>query len=472
MNPRALADSLLRESLAAFIERVFYTLNPGQTFYSGYHIRALAYKLEQVERGKIRRLAIAMPPRHLKSICTSVAFPAWELGRDPSRRIIAASYGIDLAHGFSLQTRQVMEQDWYRRIFPGTIIDPRRNNIDEFRTTRHGGRIATSVGGVLTGKGGNTLIIDDPMKAADAFSESARQAKREWFQTTVLSRLDDPKHDAIVMLSQRLHVDDLIGLTIEQGGWDYIEIPAIAIEHQTIPIAENADWIRQPGDILQPERVGKAELDQLRRDMGSAAFDAQYQQRPVPAEGNLIKLEWLKRYDENDLPSLPHYEAIVQCWDTAMVPGEGNDYNVCTTWGILGERFYLLDIFREQLNYPDLRRSVIRLRRERRAMMVLVEWAGSGVSLSQDLDGYGGDRIYHCNPKDNKVTRVAHQSAKIEAGHVYLPRKASWLSAFETEIAAFPNGKHDDQVDSMTMFLRNLDQRPNPIRHLSYYAGK
>ena len=138
-----------------------------------------------------------------------------------------------------------------------------------------------------------------------------------------------------------------------------------------------------------------------------------------------------------------------------MVPGEGNDYNVCTTWGILGERFYLLDIFREQLNYPDLRRNVIRLRRELRATMVLVEWAGSGVSLFQDLDGYGGDRINYCEPKDNKVTRVAHQSAKFEAGHVYLPRKASWLSAFETEIAAFPNGRHDDQVDSMTMFLRN-----------------
>ncbi|MCZ6772725.1 MAG: terminase, partial [Proteobacteria bacterium] len=204
MNPRALADSLQRASLTAFIERVFYTLNPGQTYYPGYHIRALAHHLELVERGKIRRLVIAMPPRHLKSICASVAFPAWALGRDPSQRIIAASYGIDLAHDFSLKTRQIMAQDWYRRIFPGTIFDPKRNNVDEIRTNRHGYRFATSVGGSLTGKGGNILIVDDPLKATDAHSETARASARDWFRTTLSSRLDNPKRDAIVLVAQRL----------------------------------------------------------------------------------------------------------------------------------------------------------------------------------------------------------------------------------------------------------------------------
>ncbi len=176
-NPRSVLEALLRTSLVAFIERAFYTLNPTQEFLRDYHIEAIAHHLEMVERGEIRRLAIALPPRHLKSICASVAFPAFILGRDPTKRIIVASYAADLAQNFSFQTRKVMAQPWYRRIFPGTVFDPKRTTLEEIRTTRHGYRIATSVGGALTGKGGNILIIDDPMKAADAYSESARQGR-------------------------------------------------------------------------------------------------------------------------------------------------------------------------------------------------------------------------------------------------------------------------------------------------------
>jgi hypothetical protein len=142
-NPRSVLEALLRTSLVAFIERAFYTLNPTQKFLSDYHILALAHHLEMVERGEIRRLAIALPPRHLKSICASVAFPAFILGPDPTKRIIAASYSADLAQTFSFQTRKVMEQSWYRRIFPGTVFDPKRTTLEEIRTTRHGCRIAT-----------------------------------------------------------------------------------------------------------------------------------------------------------------------------------------------------------------------------------------------------------------------------------------------------------------------------------------
>ena len=346
------------------------------------------------------------------------------------------------------------------------MFDPKRTTLEEIRTTRHGYRIATSVGGALTGKGGNILIIDDPMKAADAYSESARQAVREWFQTTLLSRLDNPKTDAIIIVSQRLHVDDLIGLAKEQGGWTVLELPAIAIEKQEIPIYDGKLWVRQPGDILQPARVGEAELKQLRRDMGSAAFEAQYQQRPVPAEGNLVKIEWFQRYD--DPPPRSAFEAIVQSWDTAMVPGEGNDYSVCLTWGILGPRLYLLDVYRDQVNYPDLRKAVVMLQRKFKAVMVIVEQAGSGISIFQDLKADRADWIFHAPVKGDKAVRLAQQSAKIEAGHVYLPKKAPWLSTFENEIAAFPNGKHDDQVDSLTQFLRALDFRKGPLRHVSF----
>ena len=234
-SPRAVLDTLLQTSLTSFVEQAFYSLNPGQVFLCDYHVRAISYHLECVERGELRRLAIALPPRHLKSHCASVAFPAWVLGREPTKRIIAASYSADLAQGFSRQTRKIMEQPWFRRVFPRTVFDPRRTTVDEIRTTRHGFRIATSVGGALTGKGGNILIVDDPLKAGESCSEAARASARDWFTTTLSTRLDNPKTDAIVLVAQRLHVDDLIGLAIEQGGWTILELPATAIELQKDP---------------------------------------------------------------------------------------------------------------------------------------------------------------------------------------------------------------------------------------------
>ena len=159
----------------------------------------------------------------------------------------------------------------------------------------------------------------------------ARLSARDWFQNTLTTRLDNPKQDAFIVVAQRLHAEDLIGLAIEQGGWTLLELPAIAVKRQEIPICDGKAWVRPRENILQPKWVGEAELAQLRRDLGSTAFDAQYQQRLVGPEGNLVKLAWFRRYDE--APQLAAFEAIVESWDPAMVPGEGNDYSVCTTWG-------------------------------------------------------------------------------------------------------------------------------------------
>jgi predicted phage terminase large subunit-like protein len=451
------------------VERCFYLLNPGQKFIWGRHVQAITHHLERVARGEIRRLVISVPPRHLKSLCASAAFPAWLLGRDPTTRIIAASYGTDLSQSFSLQTRRVMEADWYQRVFPGSRLDRARLTVDEFRTTRQGYRIATSVGGALTGRGGNLILIDDPLKAGEANSEAARETLWTWYQSTLSSRLDDPKTGAIVVIAQRLHQGDLIGRLIEQGGWQSLELPAIADKAQKIPIGTGVHWSRQPGELLHPERVGEAEIEQLKRELGTYNFEAQYQQRPVPPEGNLVKLRWFDRYY---CPLPDHaYEAVVQSWDTAMVPGVANDYSVCTTWGIRARSLYLLDVFRGQLDYPSLRKKVIELRQKFKPTMVVVERAGSGISLYQDLWDPRDPWIFNQRAEGDKISRLAHQSAKIEAGRVRLPDAAPWLEAFESEIAAFPNGKHDDQVDSLTQFLCALDYRPWPIRDISMYRN-
>ncbi len=468
-DKRRALNALLANSLMAFAERALATFQTEPLVF-GLHLYAIAYALERVERGEIRRLAIAAPPRSLKSFLASAAFPAWVLGRNPRRRIVTASYSLDLAHSFALQTLRIVKEPWFHNVFPGVWLDPQRASVDEMRTLQGGYRITTSVGGTLTGKGGNIFIIDDPLKAGEADSEAARAAAREWFKTTVASRLDNPAKDAIVLVQQRLHVDDLFGLVQELGGWTLLELPAIWTKSEVIPIEDSLEWLPKPGNLLEPDRIGEDDLARLKKEMGTANFQAQYQQQPESPAGNLVKMEWFGRYDQ--APSPDAFEAIVQSWDTAMVPGEGNDYSVCTTWGILGMRLYLLHVFRAQLNYPDLHKELNALRDRYAAVFVVVEKMGSGVSLCQDLRQGGAQWIAPLGPEGGKISRLPHESAKIEAGMVLLPKNAPWLKAFEAEVAQFPHGRHDDQVDSMSQFLRALDFRPYILHRLSMYAGR
>jgi predicted phage terminase large subunit-like protein len=462
-----LLKGLLRTKLAPFIERSFYTVNPGLPFLPNWHIHAMAHQLERLRRGEIQRLIITVPPRHLKSHSVSVAFPAWLMGLDPTTRIVAASYGADLARGFSFQCRKIMEAAWYRRAFPGARLDPKRSSLDEIRTLRHGYRLATSVGGPLTGKGGNYFLIDDPLKASDAYSEAARNTVLEWYRSTLLSRRDNPKTDRIVIVAQRLHVEDLPGYLLDQGGWEHLNLPAIATKDQSILLDDGRKGFRKKGRLLHEERIDQAELDRIKQELGSLTFEAQYQQNPAPPEGNLVKTDWFERYDET--PSVGDFEVIVQSWDTAVETGDSNDYTVCQTWGINGDRLFLLDVDRRRLPYPDLRKRMLAQQHRYGAKLVIIEEAGSGKSLLQDIRSQGLHFFRGLIPAQDKITRLAQQSAKIEARMVFLPNKAPWLEAFENELIAFPNGKHDDQVDALSQFLRALDYRPIEILPLKLY---
>ena len=201
----------LRQDLTAFIQHSFQTVAPGHVYQHNWHIDAIAWHLEQCLDGRIKRLIITLPPRHLKSHCASVAFPAWVLGRNPGKRIICASYSNDLAVTLARDCHAVMTSAWYRKVFPKTRLDPSKNAAIDFSTTARGFRLATSVGGSLTGRGGNIILVDDPLKAADAMSDAERDRVNEWFRNTLYSRLDNKAEDCIVIIMQRLHVDDLVG---------------------------------------------------------------------------------------------------------------------------------------------------------------------------------------------------------------------------------------------------------------------
>ena len=224
--------------------------------------------------------------------------------------------------------------------------DPQGIAVSELVTTAGGGRYATSVGGTLTGRGADLIIIDDPLKAEEAMSEVARKRVIDWYAGTLVSRLNDKEHGPIVVVMQRLHENDLAGHLLDQGGWEHLDLPAIAVEDTDIPLGRGKVMTRRAGDILHPERESKDALDRIKAEIGSLMFSAQYQQRPIPLEGNLIRRDWFRYYDA--LPALRN-KRIVQSWDVAMMTGDTNDYSVCTTWLMIKGDYYLIDVFRARL---------------------------------------------------------------------------------------------------------------------------
>ena len=456
---------VLRTDFGAFVQKTFGTVCPDQTFRHNWHLEAIGHVLERVVAGKTKRLIILMPPRNLKSICASVAFPAWLLGRDPTRQIVCVSYSAELAAKHARDCRAVMTARWFESVFPSTRIDPAKSAETEFMTTRRGVRLATSTGGTLTGRGGDILIIDDPMKPADAQSETRRRDCQQWFTNTLLSRLNDQVTGAIVLVMQRLHIDDLAGYLLEQEGWEVLSLPAIADVEQIVPIGPGQVHHRHVGEILHPEREPREALEQLKRAMGSYDFSAQYQQAPVPAGGNMIRWEWFGFFAGQ--PAMPEGAIVVQSWDTAWSTNELASYSVGITAQIdKTGTIYVLDLVRGRWAFPELQREVIKAARCHSPKAILIEDHASGIGLQQTLKR---ERlpVIPIKPKGDKIMRMHGHTATLEAAKVFLPKDAPWLDELRSEVLAFPRGKHDDQVDALSQ-LMTWDEHRRIRRHGIY----
>src|SRR3954454_3535222 len=327
-------NEILREDFRAFVRQVFEKLHPGEDYLTTWHMDLLCGILARLRKGKRLRKIINLPPRSLKSIIVSVALPAWLMGHDPAIKIIVVSYADDLARKFSRDFRSIVTADWYRALFPTMRLGKKTET--EIETSQGGYRIAASTGGVLTGRGANFIILDDPIKPLDAESEIARRKNNEWFDKTLFARLDSKQHGSIILIMQRLHQNDLSGHLIEKGGFEVIALAARAIRDERWRLPDGRVHRRKIGEALHPEREGLEVLAEIEASQGSRAFQAQYQQAPGTAEGNLFKRAWL-RYCE--LPPLDQME-IVQSWDTATAIGAKNDRSVGTTWGIKDKLYY------------------------------------------------------------------------------------------------------------------------------------
>jgi predicted phage terminase large subunit-like protein len=461
-------DFLLRHDFTTFAGCCFQDLNPQTHLATNWHLAVIAAKLTAIREGKIRRLIINLPPRHLKSLMASIAFPAWCLGLDPAAQILCVSYAQDLADKLARDCRGIMMSPWYRQLFR-TRLAPHRQAVQEFITTRQGYRLATSTGGVLTGRGADIIIIDDPLKPEEALSDAQRNAANQWYDHTLYSRLNDKRHGAIVIVMQRLHEDDLVGHVLAQEEWDIVRFPAIAEAdevHQIDTIFGPRCFTRRQDEPLHLEREPLETLDRIRRTIGEYNFAGQYQQSPAPLGGGLVKAEWFKRYRKSELPE--RFDRIVQSWDTANKATELSDFSVCTTWGVKGKELFLLAVFRQKLEYPALKRAVREQESLFGAGVVLIEDKASGTQLIQELISDGCHGVSRYQPTTDKIMRLHAQTALIENGFVRIPEAAPWLAEYLHEMTVFPNGKHDDQVDSTAQFL-DWFKRPFPGRNIFEY---
>lgn len=382
-DPQALLDALCRERFEAFLRKAWPWINGGEELLWNWHIDAVVHRLDQVTSGSNRRLILNLPPRNGKSNIVSVIWVAWRLGHDPRLNFVCVSYSNELSGKLARDCRAILEAPWYRRIFPKTVISARRSASHDFRTTAGGGRLATSITGTLTGRGGDIIILDDVIKPEDAASEAARNAVNTWYQSTLASRLNDKESGAILCIMQRLHQFDLCGLLLEAGGWDHLALPAMAIEDELVPLTRGRMHRREAGVPLHPARESPAVLEELRAAMGSYAFAAQYQQDPVPAVGNVIRADWLRSHGAPG--SAPEGGRIVQSWDTASKDNPHNDWSVCITARVTGQDVHILDVVRERMEMPALLTRALALAEQWRPAALLIEDQASGQQLIQLL---------------------------------------------------------------------------------------
>jgi predicted phage terminase large subunit-like protein len=410
------------------------------------HHRVLIEHLEAVEQGKIRRLMIQCPPRHGKSTLASQFFPAWYLGRHPERGIITASYGQELADDFGRRVRDLLRNPYHRVIFPACRLADDATSFRSFRTTARGTYYATGRGGAITGRGADLLIGDDLLKDhAEANSEVIRRSLHEWYASVAYTRLHPGA--GIILVQTRWHEDDLAGRILREhpADWTVLNMPAIAKVDETF---------RKAGEALWPERFPVELLESIRKQVGGSVWAALYDQMPSAAEGAIFKRQWFRMFSNP-----PRFSRIVQSWDTSFKTGTENDFSACTTWGVAQDGYYLLWFWKQRVEFPELKRKMRMLAEDWSPSQIFIEDAASGQSLIQEMRARSALPILPIKVDKDKIARAQAVTPMFEAGRVFVPQSAPWLNGYIDELASFPNGVHDDAVDSTTQALNQLRWR-------------
>ncbi|MDR1977997.1 MAG: phage terminase large subunit, partial [Synergistaceae bacterium] len=467
LNPdglKRLRKDLAREkaerSLPAFIEQAWEVMEPGTRYIDNWHIALIGEYMQAVNLGQVRRLIINIPPRHMKSIEVTVCYPAWTWIRDPKKRFIKISYSDSLSRKHNILSRDVINSPWYQEQW-GEVFSLKDdvNRQNEFKNNHQGFMFSTSVGGMLTGEGGDVIIIDDPQDPQMANSEAERAACVNFFKNKLQTRLNDPNKGAIIVIMQRLHEGDLTGhILTENLGYEHLCLPAIAPQHTviTFPISKK-EMIREEGSILNGERFNLSVLDELKRSMGSLQFAGQFQQAPAPADGNLFKHQFFRSYREHGSGEEHTFELLTpegsklcpadmcrvfQTCDVAASTKTSADYFVLGTFSLTPENeLLILDILRTRVEGPDQPAIMKQYYDRYKPVLMGVESKNMGITLFQSLVRMGLP-VAELKPETDKFTRAIPAAARYSTGSVYHPISAHWLDDFISELCKFPNATH------------------------------
>lgn len=479
LAPSVLLDALKRErlkraaerSLFEFTKQAFPILEPGVRFSSNWHIETICEHLEAVSSREIENLLINIPPGFMKSIITGVMWPAWIWIADPTERVLSASYGEDLAVRDAIKTRDIVTSDWFQQNWPQVAIAKGQDQKTYFATTETGWRLATSVGGRATGLHPSKKIVDDPLSAKQAASDAERQTSIDWFTGTLATRGASRQAQTVVVM-QRLHEQDHSGLIMERFSDQYTHLCIPMRYESALAKPRNKLGFVDPrtveGALLWPDLFPEKTVKQLEAALGEYGTAGQLQQRPAPSGGGIIKTDSIQKWPAGK--ELPAFDYIVQSYDTAFSEKTTGDPSACTVWGVArheGKNIaLLLDAFAERMAYPQLKKKVLEEwmsrygQESRRADTILVEAKASGQSILQDLrQAKIPARAY--NPgKADKMVRAHAIAPLIDAGLIYIPESnrekgkfVTWARPLISELELFPNGKHDDLVDTLTQAL-------------------
>lgn len=421
---------------------------------------ALDKFLQDVVNKKSPRLILCAPPRSGKSEIVSRRFPAYLLGRYPELSFIGTSYSSDLAGAFAKDVQRIMEDEPFREVFPEVRIPGKGvqgagfvRQADRFEVIAHkGSYYSVGVGGSLTGRGADVLVVDDPVSnMQDAMSRRVRDSTWDWYTSTAYTRL--APGGGLIVMATRWHCDDLIGRLLESqesGGekWQVIDFPAIA---------EHDEEHRKAGEALHPERFSLESLNRIRTSVGERVWASLYQQRPVPDGGGMFRQEWIHFWKPEDIPE--HFDSIIMSWDMTFKQTATSDFVVGQVWGRRKANFYLLDQVRDRMDFVRTKKAFLDLsERWPKVLRKLVEDKANGPAIISALkETVPG--IVPITPTESKEARASSVTPLWEAGNVFLPPPEAypWVKRdFVPELLSFPGGAHDDQIDSMTMALSDL----------------
>lgn len=455
-------------SFRSFVGQAWPIVEPTTPLVPGFYLDAICEHLQAVADHTIRRLLITVPPGFAKSTLVSVLFPAWRWIDHPEHRFLTTSHDSDLSMRDAVRSRRVMISGWYRQRWGDRFAMTTDQNVKtRYENNRTGHRISAGVRSGVTGKRADTIICDDPHNVQDAASETVRRETIDWWHQAIRSRLNDPKSGARIVIQQRVHEDDLAGVVADDG-YEHLNLP---MEYESTDRVTGIGWSdprTHEGELLHPERYGATEVDELKREIGSYAYASQYQQRPAPAEGGILKAAHLVPYDHVPVVATRY----LQFWDTAYKEAQRHDYSVCLTVAVspvAPTMAYIVDVWRDRVEWPALEAQYRTQVAAWHPHAVYIEDKGSGTSLLQHARTQPGPPAIGTPADTSKIERANLSVPHLEAARVGVPTRAHWREAFITEITEFPNGTHDDQVDTLTaMVLRVFGQQGGGVTQSSY----